>query len=187
MCWRTWNPRGAEIKLHPLVPPGVGCLVRARRRGGMPAVHPCWQLTNGKTSRKRKLCCAMHVSSQQTPRQELGNSNVFSKLSERAAGQGFSFRGWWECFWKTNKCETVTICSHQDKNKTKKREINFLVATGLERGWRQKCQIRANMLMKTRASFWWTFHQELSLGPKSCLWGGERNKGAPLLTFPKSC
>lgn len=69
----------ACLKLQPLLSLGIGCLVGARRKSGqqvacltgIPAVHPCWHLTNDEMSRKKKLRCAIYATSQQRLRQGL--------------------------------------------------------------------------------------------------------------------
>lgn len=99
---------------------------------GIPSAHPCWHLTNDRMSRKKKLCCAIYATSQQRLRRELCTANVSSKLSVNdLQAKDSSLEDGRNVSEKTNKCETVAICSHQDKNKTKKREKNYLLPTGL--------------------------------------------------------
>ena len=55
----------ACLKLQPLLSLGVGCLVGARRKGGqqvayltaIPAVHPCWHLTNDDVKEEEAVLC----------------------------------------------------------------------------------------------------------------------------------
>lgn len=121
---------------------------------GIPSAHPCWHLTNDKMSRKKKLCCAIYATSQQRLRRELCTANVSSKLSvnDLQAKDSSLEDG-------RNVSEKQTnvrlLQSVHTKTKTKQKSVKKIISClpGFNKGWMQKCQTRANMLMKTRTSF----------------------------------